>query len=190
MKGTIRALLVAAVAGLLAVGHTALAHESTPHVQDSKTVQDCGFIVTEVSRSDYLICDDMEGFFADDTNKSKFRHDILNCPTITDNTGKRPTAEDLRGDGIDSWWNDAKGWMFNTCRPAVAERRKHLEDSVGALCRSALRKAKSPTDGCEAQGKKVRILYHQHREQIPCDWVIIEVADTIWTDIHVSVDCE
>ena len=58
MKGTILALLVAAVAGLLAVGNTALAHDAT--VPRSTEVSDCDEAITTLSRSQYLVCDDLD----------------------------------------------------------------------------------------------------------------------------------
>lgn len=182
MKETILAFLVAA--GLLALGHTALAHEAT--IPNSTEIFDCDYAITTVSRSDYLICDDLEGFYADETNKSRFRRQVLDCPQL--NWGDWGEDE-LRGKVLDELWNKHKASVFNTCRPWAAKRRDRLENTEGeggALCEDMVRKAKSPDGGCKAQGKKVRILYHQHRKQNQC----IANNAPIWDEVHFSVDCQ
>ena len=177
-------LMAFAVAGLIAPWNYAPAHDADP--TNSTEIYDCDYAITTVSRSDYLICDDLEGYFADEGNKSRLRSHILNCPTIE---GGTPTAESLRGDGIDGWWDYAKEFTLNKCRPWAAKRRTELEKDVGAQCKEEVRRAKAP-DGCEAQDKEVRILYHQHREQTPCGEIESTVSDTWWSVVHTTVDCQ
>ena len=166
------ALLVAAVAGLLAVGNTALAHNAT--VPNSTEASDCDFIVTTVSQNDYENCNDKESFLADDKNKRSslfINYHRERWPSLTP----------------DNLWDALKDYYRNNCRPWAGERKTKLQNIVGPVCKRGLRKVKGP-DGCEAQGKKVRILYHQHRGEKHSDFHTS--SHDHWKDVHVSVDCQ
>ncbi len=187
MKGTILALLAVAVAGLLAVGHTALAHDVT--VQNATEISDCDEAIATVNQSDYLICDGLKSFYADDRNKSRFRRETLDC----DSTHGYLSQRQRRKEGLDRLWNDNKRWVANECRTWAAKRKNALAKNIkyGVWCKDTVRKAESLADGCEAQGEKVQILYHQHREQTMCysDAGMSFATDTHWHDVHFGVAC-
>lgn len=171
MKRVIASLLVAAVASLLAVGHSALAHDATEHIGNSHTVPDCDHIVTVVSRSDYLICDDRLSYFANEDNADDFARGLGGDKNMR-LTAFRMAAADFKE-------NDTK------CRDHAAKRRTKLENGVGAFCKSEVRRLKAP-GGCKDQGKEIRILYHQHRKK--CD--NCKPSYEYWDDVHATVDCD
>ena len=148
------ALLVAAVAGLLAVGNTALAHDAT--VPRSTEVSDCDEAITTLSRSQYLVCDDLESFFADETNKSRYMRHLIDCPT----TPAYPTVEKLRGKEIDRLWGNAKDWTLNKCRPWANRLRNKLKEPLNNRDRGhervlRLRFATLRTNGDRGQGEGI-----------------------------------
>lgn len=169
-------LMAFAVAGLIAPWNYAPAHDAVP--ANSTEILDCDYAVTVVSRSDYQICDDMDGYFADEGNKSAFKARMINCDPSWEMV--------LQGESLDRLWGSR-----SKCRPWAAKRRTRLEKDVGAQCKEEVRRAKAP-NGCEAQGKKVRILYHQHRKEIECktEMFMAMVADTLWEKVHADVSCQ
>ena len=54
----------------------------------------------------------------------------------------------------------------DTCLAWARDRKATLQSQVGELCTKEVRTLKGP-GGCKDQGKKLRILYHQHKG-LPC----------------------